>query len=91
MSYQDLGLYLAFHLNEDEMRCLGILECCPRRRTTRGRPPTMTGSGIKEREEERFKPWHMPENVPDAGVRRTMFKEALRIALKFVMGITLTV
>ena len=48
----------------------------------RGRPPTITGSGIEDKKEKRFASWKIPEETPDDTNKRKMLKEVLQIALK---------
>ena len=36
-------------------------EICPKRRNVRGPQPEITGSGIKDNDEERYKPWIFPD------------------------------
>ena len=54
---------------------MGIADVCPTRKTSRGRPPTITSSGSEEQKEKRFK----PVKQPDGHLRRIMLGEALRV------------
>ena len=83
---KELGLYLAMNKTEKELEELGLLEYCPRRKTKRGRPPTITGKATTSNEnKERFQPWSPPAKVPDKVIEKTMLSEALHIAVKYIM------
>ena len=64
---------------------MGIADVCPTRKTSRGRPPTITSSGSEEQKEKRFKPWNLPVKQPDGHLRRIMLREALRVVLTVIM------
>ena len=53
---KELGLYLSLNKSEDYLRNKGIGDFCPKRKR-RGPPPVITGSGVKTKKEERYKPW----------------------------------
>ena len=82
---EELGLYLALNRTEAELRDVGLLQFCPRRRTNRGRPPTITGCALDENRTKRFKPWLPPAEEPDEVTVRKMFTEAMKIVLLFIM------
>ena len=71
-------------MNSEEV-AENLRELVPTRRTRRGRPPTITGSGTASKEEERFGPWLPPSRQPTAVEKKSMIKEAMQIALKLVM------
>ena len=86
LNAEELGLYLALNRTEAELRDVGLLQFCPRGKTSRGRPPTITGCALDESKVKRFKPWLLPSEEPDEDTIRKMFTEALKIALSFVMN-----
>ena len=64
---------------------MGIADVCATRKTSRGRPPTITASGSEEQKEKRFKLWNLPVKQPDGHLRRIMLREALRVVLTVIM------
>ena len=82
---EELGLYLALNRTEAELRDVGLLQFCPRRQTSRGRPPTVTDCALDESKIKRFKPWLPPAENADEETIRKMFTEALKIVLSFIM------
>ena len=85
IDYDELGLYLALNVDQSRISSLGLESVCPKRRSERGRPPTMTGSGTQDIKEKRFAPWVRPNGVPNYREKRRMLTEALSVALKFIM------
>ena len=85
LNTEELGLYLSLNRTEVELRDVGLLKFCPRHKTNRGRPPTITGCALDESKTKRFKPWLPPSEVPDENTIRKMFTEAMKIALSFIM------
>ena len=81
----DLGLYLALTTSPAMLTTMGIADVCPTRKTSRGRPPTITASGSEEQNEQRFKPRNLPLKQPDGHTRRIMLREALRVILTVIM------
>ena len=81
----ELGLYLALTTSSEVLTTMGIADVCPTRKTSRGRPPTITASGSEEQKEKRFKPWNLPLMQPDEHMRRIMLREALRVVLTVIM------
>jgi len=75
---EELGLYLALNKAEAELRDVRLLQFCPRRKTSRGRPPTITGCALDESKVKRFKPWLPPAEEADEKTIRKMFTEAQR-------------
>ena len=55
---------------------MGIADVCPTRKTSRGRPPTITASGSEEQKEKRFKPWNLPVKQPDGHLRRIILRRS---------------
>ena len=79
----ELGLYLALTTSPEVLTTMGTADVC--RKTSRGRPPTITASGSEEQKEKRFKPWNLPVKQPDGHLRRIMLREALRVVLTVIM------
>ena len=85
VDYEELGLYLSLHTDETFLRDKGIEDFCPKRRNRVGAPPKITGSGIKVKKEERFKPWIEALCSPDSEKQRVMLTEAMKIVLTTLM------
>ena len=85
VDYSELGLYLALNVDQARLEGLGLKNVCPKRRSKRGRPPTMTGNGIQDQNEKRFAPWLPPVNNSNDTEKRKMITEALGIVLKFII------
>ena len=85
VDYEELGLYLSLHRDEDYLLGKGIMRFCPRRKNRYGAPPKITASGIKVEKEERFKAWIIPPDSPDEAKQRVMLTEALKIVLEVIM------
>ena len=88
IDYEELGLYLAINYTRDKLFELGIQDYCTTRKFTRGQKPKITGNGSEVTRTKRFEPWNMPAKkitTEDGGIKKKMIKEALRIAIKFIM------
>ena len=85
INYKELSLYLALNRSEEELQKLNLSQYCPKRRSNRGRRPTITASGTETKAEKRYAPWIFPEDEPDETTKRKMVGEALRIGLMMVM------
>ena len=83
----EIGLYLVFHLTEQEMQEERIREYCPRRRSNRGEGPKFTASGSKLKKVDRYQPWIFPEERPNADMERRMFCIAVRVMIIRVMSL----
>lgn len=81
----ELGLYLELNRAEAELRDVGLLQFCLRRKTSRGRPPTIADWALDESMIKRFKPWMPPAENADEETIRKMFTEALKTVLSFIM------
>ena len=52
---------------------------CPKRTTMRGRPPTITGSGVEDRKKQRFASWKNElQTEEDQRVETCFYKMPLR-------------
>ena len=78
-------MYLALTTSSEVLTTMGIADVCPKRKTSRGRPPTITASGSEEQKEKRFKPWNLPLMQPDGHMRCIMMREALRVVLTAII------
>ena len=85
LNAEELGLYLSLNRSEAELRDQGLLRFRPRRKTNRGRSPTITGCAVDENKTKRFQPWLPPVEQPDEVTTRKMFTEAMKIVLLFIM------
>ena len=81
---EELGLYLSLNRSAEYLRNKGIDEYCPKRKRT-GPAPTITGSGVKTKKEERFQPWIRTTQKPDKEKQRIMLTEAMKIVLETLM------
>lgn len=81
----ELGLYLSLNYDEHYLRSKDILQYCPRRKSNRGRQPTITSCGMEDKKEKRFSRWVFAASHPNVAVTRRMFIEAFRIVLLFIM------
>ena len=82
VNYKELSLYLSLNKTDAELQNMGIYEYCPKRRSNRGPRPNITGCGMIEKEEDRYRPWVFPDTEDmDATIKRKLLTEALRIVL----------
>ncbi|PFX34698.1 hypothetical protein AWC38_SpisGene381 [Stylophora pistillata] len=79
LNKEELELYLAVNRSEAELEVAGLLQFCPRRKTSRGRPLTITGCALDEDRTKRFWPWLPPAEDPDEDAVRRMFTEAMKL------------
>ena len=63
IDFEEIVFYIALASSQEEIDQLGLTEFCPKRRTTRGRKPTITGCGMEEEKEKRYAPWIMPDTT----------------------------
>ena len=86
IDYKELSLYLSLNKTDEQLRDLGLLEYCPRRRSNRGPRPCMTGCGTAEQPEDRYRPWVFPDiSELDEARKRRLVVEALRIVLLTIL------
>ena len=85
MDYEELGLYLALNLKSEELRLKHLETVCPVKKSRRGAPPKITGSGVANTKNERFSPWFRATSTPNAEEKRIMLKEAMKIVLLLIM------
>ena len=85
VDYEEVGLYLALNIKPEMLKKIGIAEVCPTRKSNKGRPPTITGSGTEVQKDKRFKPWKPPTQQPSEHTKRVMLTEALRVVLMMIM------
>ena len=81
---EELGLYLSLSRSKEYLRDKGISEFCPKRKS-KGPPPEITGSGVKMKKEERYKPWIRATRKPNKEEQRIMLTEAIKIVLETLM------
>ena len=85
VDYEEVGLYLALNLTNEQINRSGLAGVCPTRRSRGGRAPTITTSGIAKDPRERFKSWIKPHQLTTAAQERSMLTEAMRVGLTLVM------
>ena len=86
VDYKEVGLYMSLNKNDDELQALGIDAFCPTRRSNRGRRPNITGCGMEENDEERYRPWVFPD-IEDMSYdnKKKVLTEALRVVLLLIL------
>ena len=52
LQWKDIALYLKYNATEEQLRRYKVKSFLPKRKTTRGHPPTFTGSGCKKKEKK---------------------------------------
>ena len=84
--YKEIGLFLSLTTTEEERISRGVNQFCPTKKRPRGRKPTITASGTKNKEEDRWDPWNiaemLPENVLD---KNRMVVAALVSSIRYTM------
>ena len=81
----ELGLYLVLTTDEEDLSRSGIRECCPTRRSKRGRKPSITGQAGSS-QDRRESMWIPPKNKqPGEKKIKQMICKALTIGIKKVM------
>ena len=80
---RELGLYLSLNRTRAQLTACGLAEYCPKRKSNRGRPPTMTGCAQNKKTQKRHRPWKRPENDrPSDAVIKRMLGESLGVAIE---------
>ena len=87
LRWTEIALYLRYHLTDDEIEDLQIVEYCPTRVTKKGRPPTFTASGSEPDIEKRLGPWMFKKIEPSEAEKKKMFARAVRIMIEKVMSL----
>ena len=80
----ELGLYLSLAAEEEELEKEKLSGYCATRKR-KGKNPTITGCGTKEKEEELWKPWNKPTVQPEENELRRTVAYALGVAMKAVL------
>ena len=86
LSWKDIALYLAMHMNKREIKREGIERYIPVKRRKRGRPPTLTASGTSQDKAVKFGPWRFKQ-VPDEVTIRLLFCIAIECMIKVTMAL----
>ena len=82
---EEIGLYLALNLNEEELKDKNISQFCPKRKNRHGAPPTITGCALNKDREKRMKPWTSRQEIPNEKETRKLLGEALKVVILFIM------
>jgi len=84
IDFDELGLYLSIHKNQEELKDLGLQRMCPKRRHKKGRPPTLTGQAAANPLDRNvtWQPGEAPETEEE---RKRMISEAFKIILTFML------
>ena len=80
----ELGLYLALTVERSEIEKEKLTEYAATRKK-KGKNPTITGCGMKEREDERWKSWNRPAAKPEEDELRRTVAYALGVAMRTVL------
>ena len=80
----ELGLYLALTVDQDELERTDLGKYSATRKRT-GKRPTITACGTKEKEEERWDPWIKPKEKPEGEELKRTVAYALGVAMKTVL------
>ena len=80
----ELGLYLALTVDQDELVRTDLWKYSATRKRT-GKRPTITACGMKEKEEERWDPWIKPKEKPEGEELKRTVAYALGVAMKTVL------
>ena len=81
---EELGLYLSLTMSEKELEEAGIRKHCAKRKRS-GKKPTITGCGMKEKENERWECWRKPEQTPGEEGIKKMVSIALGVAMRTIL------
>ena len=80
----ELGLYLSLTVDKMELEKENLMKYSATRKR-RGKNPTITGCGTKEKEEERWECWNKPTVKPAEEELRRMVAYALGVAMRTVL------
>ena len=80
----ELGLFIALTCSTNEY--VPFKSFCPTRKSKKGPKPTITASGSKKQQEDRWRPWNKPEQIPSENDIRKMFVFALGISIKVTLS-----
>ena len=86
IKWKEAMLYIRYMWNDDQIRSENLWEYTPKRRNTRGRPPTFLSSGSELHEKDRLKPWVFDDITPEDGTEKRM----LSIAIGIMVAETIT-
>ena len=62
INIKEVTLYIALSKTQEDIDEIGIIEKCLKRKNRRGPQPNITRNGTKEKEDDRYQPWIMPDN-----------------------------
>ena len=79
---EELGLFLKLIVPDEELKRHNIHQFCPLKKSKRGRPPTITSSGIDKNADKRWGPWNRPGNIPGENETRRMLVTAIGASIK---------
>ena len=82
---RELSLYLSLNMSPKELEEANIAQYCHTRKNKVGAPPKLSGSGIDNNIDNRYKSWIEPEEEPDENTEKKMISIALKVAIKFIM------
>lgn len=86
IDFEEVIFYIAINKSQEEIDQLGLTNLCPKRVSTRGRKPKITGCGTEDSKTKRYAPYVMPDTTTFSDEeQRRLICTALKIALTFVM------
>ena len=86
IDFEEISFYIGITMNQNEINRLGLTNACPKRKSTWGRKPKITGCGTEDEKTKRYAPYKMPDTTQFTNeMKRKLVSAALRIALTFIM------
>ena len=80
----ELGLYLALTVDKDELARADLTKYSATRKR-KGKEPTITGCGMKEKEVDRWNAWIKPRENPEGEELKRVVAYAMGVAMKTVL------
>ena len=80
----ELGLYLSLTVDKKQLSKANLTRYSATRKR-KGKNPTITGCGTKEKEDERWECWNKPTTKPEGEELRRMVAYALGVAMRTVL------
>ena len=80
----ELGLYLSLTVDKRDLERERLSEYCATRKR-KGKKPTITGCGVKDKDLERWECWNKPAKKPEEGELKRVVAFALGVAMRTVL------
>ena len=85
LDWKEIGMYLRYHLEEDDIEQKGYAQYCPTKRRRPGRFPRFEANGTARDVKKRQQAWQFPRYAPNTDVIRIMFCDAIGCMIKRTM------